>query len=662
MDQSLVLDIPRRWLARNPVVLRNRYFFVLDLLFLIISPILALILRLDGTERLLEFRSSLLAFIILTILLAPPIFYRFGLYGRFWRYASVEELVQIVVAVGAASAVTSGIFFFLRIPDLFGSFEINPISDFIAALTMLPRSIPFISALLLLIMVGGSRYTLRVAAWVGHTRPNEQAKRVAIVGAGDAGSMIARELQRNPELGMKAIAFIDDDVRKHGMKIHRIPVVGSLHDLTHHLDDNHVEQVIIAMPTATGKAIREIVDVCEKAHVSTKTIPGIYELIDGTVRVEQLRNVEIEDLLRRETVKLDPTRVQKLINGRRVLITGGGGSIGSELCRQVLQCNPSELIILGHGENSIYEITLQLDQLLKSTKSRISIRPVIADIRFRDRIQYIFEEFRPEIVFHAAAHKHVPLMEANPSEAITNNILGTRNLLELAMSVGTQTFVMISSDKAVNPTSIMGATKRVSEQLVHQASEHTGANYITVRFGNVLGSRGSVVPRFKEQIALGGPVTVTHPEVERFFMTIPESVQLVLQTAAIGQGGEIFVLDMGEPIKIVDLATDLIKLSGLEVGQDIDVVFTNMRPGEKLSEELFSNSEGSRHTTLEKVLIANGKDEKAPKELQGQVDKLEIAAHRDDREAMITHLQNLVPEFKPEEKHFFQGGITPGAI
>jgi FlaA1/EpsC-like NDP-sugar epimerase len=377
------------------------------------------------------------------------------------------------------------------------------------------------------------------------------------------------------------------------------------------------------MPTASGKTIREIVSICESVQVQTKIIPGIYELLGGTVRVNQLRDVEIEDLLRREPVQTDIAAVKELIQGKRVLITGSGGSIGRELCRQVFRCGPAELILLGHGENSIFAIHNELNQLghslspaanghksngtastLYSSIKLPRLVPVIADIRFLDRLQLIFEQYRPEIVFHAAAHKHVPLMEANPAEAVTNNIIGTRNLLTAALAVDVQRFVMISTDKAVNPTNIMGASKRAAELLVHRAGRESGRPYVAVRFGNVLGSNGSVVLTFKQQIAAGGPVTVTHPDMRRYFMTIPEAVQLVLQAATLGKGDEVFILDMGEPVKIVDLARDLIELSGLEVGRDIDIVFTSPRPGDKLFEELFINGEKHARTCHEKIFIS----------------------------------------------------------
>jgi len=378
----------------------------------------------------------------------------------------------------------------------------------------------------------------------------------------------------------------------------------------------------------------------------------MYEILGGSVSVNSLRNVDITDLLRREAVQTDVAAMHDLLHGKRVVITGGGGSIGSELCRQVLRCGPAALIILGHGENSLFEITNELRLLEARLPNWVPgspsvIRPVLADIRFAERISAIFHSIQPEIVFHAAAHKHVPLMEDNPGEAITTNVWGTRNLLNAALAVGVARFVMLSTDKAVNPTSVMGASKRAAELLVHQAAQASGRPYMAVRFGNVLGSRGSVLHTFRSQIAAGGPLTVTHPEMQRFFMTIPEAVQLVLQAGVLGGGGEVFVLDMGEPVKMVDMARDLIALSGLEVGRDIDIVFTGMRPGEKLYEELFVSGEGYARTQHEKVFIATHAGSAPPEGLDRWLPALETAVCRDDRAAIIAALQGLIPEFQP---------------
>jgi FlaA1/EpsC-like NDP-sugar epimerase len=519
----------------------------------------------------------------------------------------------------------------------------------------LPRSIPFIDGMLVVLAVGLTRFSVRTAdLYLQRGRPGMVTQRVLIVGAGEAGAMIAREMRANPQLGLDPIAFVDDDPDKQGTRIRNLPVLGDRHALPELVAQHRIDQVIIAMPTAPGKAIRDVLAICEQAGAPAKTMPGMYELLGGHISVNQLRDVQIEDLLRREPVHTDIAAVQALLRGRRVLVTGGGGSIGAELCRQIMRCQPEKLVIVGHGENSVFEIAQELARREAGGSPRgpartggaTKIAPVIADIRFASRLMGVFSEHQPQIVFHAAAHKHVPLMEENPGEAITNNVLGTRNVLQAALGCGVERFVMISTDKAVNPTSIMGASKRVAELLVHQAAEESGRPYVAVRFGNVLGSRGSVVLTFKQQIAAGGPVTVTDPAMTRYFMTIPEAVQLVLQAAVIGQAGETFVLDMGDPVRIVDLARDLIDLSGMEEGRDIDIVFTGLRPGEKLHEELFAGSERHQRTAHEKIFVSANSHELAPDRLEQAVQDLAAAAAQEDEAAIRCWLMALIPEFR----------------
>jgi FlaA1/EpsC-like NDP-sugar epimerase len=490
--------------------------------------------------------------------------------------------------------------------------------------------------------------------------------------------MIVRELQNNPHLGLEPIGFLDDDLSKHDVKIRGVPVLGDRHAIPHIVKKRQVRQVIIAMPTAQGREIRDIVRICGEAGVQARTIPGIYELLDGSVSVKQVRDVRIEDLLRREPVRTDTSAVSGMLRGKRVLVTGAGGSIGSELCRQIIRCAPAELVLVGHGENSIFEIHNELRKLeVGSWKLEVGthatsdlrfptsiLHPIIADIRCSERIRAVFEAYRPEIVFHAGAHKHVPLMESNEVEAITNNVLGTCNLVEAAIATGVERFLMISTDKAVNPTSVMGASKRVAEMVVTHAGQMRrgeGENaplpiFTVVRFGNVLGSRGSVVPFFQRQIAAGGPVTVTHPDMRRYFMTIPEAVQLMLQATVIGKGGEIFALDMGEPVRIADLAHDLIRLSGLEPGRDIEVAYTGLRPGEKLFEELFLESENYSRTRHEKIFVCrNGAEGQGSKggetghstsDLQRKVDALIAAAQQGDAGMVRRLLVMVVPEYQ----------------
>lgn len=623
--------------------MRNRFFVVSDVVLLAAAVYCSYALRLEMLD-LTRFRGGVILVAALAVVIIPFVFWRTGVYARYWRYASVEEVLLLVGSVTIGVVLVGGIG--LAVTRL----GIRLPSDY-----FVPRSVPLIFLLLALGVTAGPRLAVRIAARYqgGGSQCDASPVPVLIMGAGDAGAMIVRELQRNPQLGMDVVGFVDDDLAKHEVYIHGVKVLGDRHAIPEIAKRYRVQHVIIAMPRAPGKAIREIVAICERAGVRTKIMPGIYSLLDGTVSVSRLRNVRIEDLLRREPVITDTEAVGDLIRGKRVLVTGGGGSIGSELCRQVLRFRPSELVVMGHGENSIFGIYNELcGTLVGQAQGTTSIdstqvRAVIADIRFFDRVQSVFEECRPDIVFHAAAHKHVPLMELNPAEAITNNVLGTRNLLAASVERGVERFVMISSDKAVNPSSIMGASKRAAELLVHQAAASSGRPYVAVRFGNVLGSRGSVVPIFEEQVARGGPVTVTHPDMQRYFMTIPEAVQLVLQAAVLGTGGEVFVLDMGEPVRIVDLARDLIRLSGLEEGRDIDVVFTGVRPGEKLFEELFAPGEVYHRTKHEKIFIAGNASSFVPPQLDRLLDELTAAAQRHDVVAIVRNLQDLIPEYKP---------------
>ncbi len=620
--------------------LRNRYFLALDVLLLGVAVLLSYVLRLE-TLDFERFQSGLVFYTACAILIVPFVFYIFGIYARYWIYASVEEMMILIVSVTIGATICGMIG--LVISRVF--FDLN-----------LPRSIPFIFWPLALVVTAGPRFSVRLYAqharrWPGLRQMKAPLTPVLVVGAGHAGTGIIRELHRNPELGMHVIGFIDDDPRKRSARILGVPVLGNRRAIPQLVKDYGIQLVIIAIPAAPGREIRNIITICEQAEVPTKIMPGLYEMLDGTVSVNQLRNVQIEDLLRRDAIHVDAEAVQHLLKDKRVLVTGGGGSIGSELCRQILRCHPAVLIVLGHGENSVFEIcnelSLQIQQRFKSGLDRPErlpvMQPVIADIRFPDRLSAILREYRPEIVFHAAAHKHVPLMESNPIEAITNNVLGTRNLLDAAALNGVERFVMISTDKAVNPISLMGASKRVAEMLVRQAAWETGKPYVAVRFGNVLGSRGSVLQMFKQQIAAGGPVTVTHPEMKRYFMTIPEAVQLVLQAAVLGQGGETFMLDMGEPVKIVDLARDVIELSGLEVGRDIEIVFTGIRPGEKLYEDLFAPGQTYQRTAHEKIFVIDSAHEVLPSRLTQVVAQLENATFTDDLTTLFTALDELLP-------------------
>lgn len=527
------------------------------------------------------------------------LFSQFGMYRQVWSQASVVELLRIVAAV-TADAVFSAIIIY------------GPVLHWIHPGQMMPRSILIIAWLISVGLLGGGRFILRLRREVLLSQQSAaMAKHPTLVfGAGDAGAMLCRELQRHPELGYGLIGFVDDDRSKQGYRVTGVPVLGTRHDLARLVDEHKVTHLIIAMPSVRGGVIREISNQALSLGLHLKVLPGIFELVDGRVSVSQIRDVQIEDLLGREQVRVDLESIAAYIAKETVLVTGAGGSIGSELCRQIAQFGPAELVLLGHGENSIYEIHLELQERYPD----LPLRAVIADIQDERRILQVFEEIRPGVVFHAAAHKHVPLMEQNPVEAIKNNVFGTLHVAQAADRFGVKRFVLISSDKAVNPTSVMGATKRAAELVIQALNRRSKTVYVAVRFGNVLGSRGSVVPLFKRQIAAGGPVTVTDPQMVRYFMTIPEAVQLVIQAGAMGAGGEVFVLDMGEPVRIMDLARDLIRLSGFEPDVDIPILFTGMRPGEKLYEELLTAEEGTLATSHQRIFVAPASGAEIPLE------------------------------------------------
>jgi len=464
-------------------------------------------------------------------------------------------------------------------------------------------------------------------------------KRVLVIGAGDAGAMVVRELLKNPQLNMKPVGFLDDDPTKQNSQIHGVPVLAALDKIDQILETRHVDEVILAIPSAAGKVLREVTEITRQRGVAFRTMPGLYELLGGTVSVSRLREVDISDLLRREPVQMDMNAIGNVLENKVVLVSGAGGSIGRELCRQIAQLHPAKILMLGHGENSIFEAFM----LLKESFPALEIVPLIADVRDETRLNILFERWQPEVVFHTAAHKHVPLMETNIEEAITNNILGTRNLVQAALKADVDRLVMISTDKAIRPVSVMGGTKRIAEMLVLDAAKRFDKAFTVVRFGNVLGSRGSVVPRFKRQIARGGPVTVTHPEMKRYFMTIPEAVHLVLQASAMSKGGENYVLDMGQQVKILDLAQDLIRLSGLEPGKDIEIVFSGIRPGEKLSEDLWDKGFSFSPTAHPDIHQVDSEDILSHEELTAVVERLNTLALEGKPEAILEILSKTIP-------------------
>lgn len=599
----------------------------LDIISVILAAFISIYLRFDSDKIPANYLSLLISYMPLTVVIYIVSFYLFKLYGRIWRYASTTELIAIVMANIAAS--TAWYF----------------ISLYIGA--VLPRSLYVFTGLMLIFFIGGSRLSLRFYSYVMNKPKYRQIQRkknkVLIIGAGDAGAMLLREIERYHIANRQVVGFIDDDKNKTGKILLGVKVLGTRNELVKIASEKGIDEIIIAMPSVKGKEIKAIINICKQTNCKLTILPGLYEIIEGKVSISQLRPVDIEDLLGRDPVKLDTTAVKEYLAGKIVLITGAGGSIGSEIVRQVAKMQPKKLLLLGKGENSIYEIT----QELKINCPEVKTVPIIADIRDKERIKAIMDYFEPQVVFHAAAHKHVPLMEYQPAEAVRNNILGTKVVADEAAAHNVETFVMISTDKAVNPTSVMGCTKRVAEMYVQSMNKNSGTRFVAVRFGNVLGSRGSVIPLFKKQIAKGGPVTVTHPDMKRYFMTIPEASQLVLQAGAMAKGGEVFVLDMGEPVRIYDLAKDLITLSGLIPDKDIEIKITGLRPGEKLFEELLSAEDGTEKTTHKKIFTARIKEiDKAG--LDREISKiLEIT----DGEEVVAALQKIVPTYTPNREN-----------
>jgi len=609
---------------RPRMQIRNRYVLLGDLALIIVSVMGSFALRLDVGQLPFYF-PAILTMMGVALLTKVPVYYAFGLYRRLWVYASTSELRLITVAVTTASVVTSG---FMLLLISFGWI-----------LPGMPRSSLGIDWLLSLVLIGGSRFALRILAEQSATPRNGKMRKVLIIGAGDAGALVVRELQKTSQINLLPIGFLDDDPAKQKHEINGVPVIGSIADLSDVLEDHPVDEVIIAIPSAASNVLRLVTDVCRLKGIPSRTMPGIYELIGGKVSVSRLREVEITDLLRREPAKIDDRLVGSSLSGKRVLVTGAGGSIGREISRQVARWGPSELTLLGHGENSIFETLLELQEDF----STLSIHPIIADVRDLSRLPAVFQTHRPEVVFHAAAHKHVPLMEYNVEEAITNNVVGTRNVVQAAINFGVERFVFISTDKAVKPINVYGATKRLAEMIVIDAAQRTGRIFTVVRFGNVLGSRGSVVPLFKSQIARGGPVLITHPDMERYFMTIPEAVHLVLQASAMGQGGEAFILNMGDQVRILELAEDLIRLSGLEPGRDIEIAFTGIRPGEKLSEDLWEQGTHFQPTAHSEIFRSQEDEEVDSQRLVKAIEQLEHLARQGEVDTIIRVLDEVIP-------------------
>ncbi|MBK7107089.1 MAG: polysaccharide biosynthesis protein [Ignavibacteriae bacterium] len=595
-------------------------------------------MRLDGDIDLDKYGTAIIYSTVVFSVIKLTVFYFFDLYRRFWATASIDELARLIYIAVNTVLIESIVFVILR------SFHTLPFF-------VLPFSFPFIESTLVMLLVASARFSIRFFERIDERRVSLESfgAYVLIVGAGSAGASVAQELQKNNNLKMTPVAFLDDDPSKLKLRIRGVPVVGKIDDMGKIARQFKIKKVIIAIPTASGKVIRNILETARLNNLETLTVPGINEILGGKVDIGKLRKIQIQDLLRRLPIKTDIQKVNELLKGKIILLTGAGGSIGSELCRQILKSNPSKLIILGHGENSIFEIEEELkfikdvNILRKIVHTNIISR--IADIKDFQRLDIIFEEFKPDVIFHAAAHKHVPLMENNPSEVVTNNLLGTRNLINCSVKYGVQNFILISSDKAVNSTNLMGVSKRVAEMIVLKAALEHSKNFKAVRFGNVLGSRGSVIKTFQRQLERGGPLTITHPEITRYFMTIPEAVQLVLQASVLGKGGEIFVLDMGEPVKILDLAKDVIRLAGLEEGIDVDIEFTGLRPGEKMFEELFKDGEDYLRTEHDKIMFAKNSSSFIPSDLEQKINNLIENCNKYTPEEIVKAFAVIVPEF-----------------
>lgn len=550
--------------------------------------------------------------------------YVFGLYHRVWQYASIGELFATIKAVTAASII-----------NIFLTFHVFALVD-------VSLNLMFLVWIFNIIFVGGSRLFVRVVR-NRHINDNrhQKGKRILIVGAGDAGALVAKEFMNHYQGAMEVVGFIDDDLSKLNYKLLDKDILGVREDIPMVVKNHLIDEIVIAMPSVGGRVIRDIVNICHDVDVKVKILPGVFDLIEGNVQISQIRDVEVEDLLGRDPVKVDLESMSDYVKDHVVLVTGAGGSIGSELCRQLVKFSPKTLLLLDVCENNVYDIEMTLKNM-----TTVPVVPLVKDVKDSAGINQVFSKYKPTVIFHAAAHKHVPLMEANPEEAIKNNCMGTYTVAQAANIHGAERFVLVSTDKAVNPTSVMGASKRVAEMIVQHLNMVSKTNYVGVRFGNVLGSRGSVVPLFKKQIALGGPVTITDENMIRYFMTIPEAVQLIIQAGALAKGGEVFVLDMGEPVKIVDLAKTLIKLSGFEIERDIEIVVIGMRPGEKLYEELLLTEEIRNNRTKHERIFVDPPSQVSPELLEATFKSFLDGVLPNDQKETERWLQQFLPDFK----------------
>lgn len=602
---------------------------LMDVMSVIIASFGAIFIRYDFSFSQIDwiyinkYEKIILPVLLITLLL----YWGWHLYTSVWRYASANELVNILFATTCSA--------------------ILQLLLCVISANYMPRSYYVFYWFFLTALTGGVRFGYRFLRIIANKRSvifsKKTGKNVMIIGAGAAGNMILREIEASDYLNIYAKCVIDDHKGCHGKRLRGVPIVGGREKILEAVEHYSIDEIIFAIPSANSQTKKEILEICKESGCKLLTLPGMYQLIKGEVSVSKLREVEIEDLLGREPIEINTEEVLNYVCGKTVMVTGGGGSIGSELCRQIASHNPKQLIIVDIYENNAYEIQQELIRKYPN----LNLVVLIASVRNNLRINTIFEKYKPEIVYHAAAHKHVPLMEVSPNEAIKNNVMGTFKTAQAAAKNGVKKFVLISTDKAVNPTNVMGASKRICEMVVQYMNEKSDTNFVAVRFGNVLGSNGSVIPLFKKQIAEGGPVTVTHPDIIRYFMTIPEAVSLVLQAGAFAKGGEIFVLDMGKPVKIVDLATNLIKLSGYKPGEDIEIKFTGLRPGEKMYEELLMNEEGLRKTANKMIFIGKQIEFDAD-EFEEKVEHLIESANNetDDIRSMI---KDMVPTYNPEK-------------
>ena len=604
-------------------IIRIIALMCIDAIFIAFALGLALVLRFEGdlSGQYALYVNNAVYLLPYYIILTLGFMHVFRLYHRMWQYASIGEMYGILKATTTSSVIIVLSIYTIHLPHL-------------------PRSVYILIWLLISGFIGGSRLGWRILREYIIKQKNNQGKNTLIIGAGDGGAMVARELLNNSNLNLTPVGFIDDSPYKQNLTVYGVPVLGRRRDIVTIAKKYQIEEIIIAIPSASGRTIREIMDICRQTQARVRIFQGTNELFADKYN---FREIQMEDLLRREPVQLNLNKISGYIQNKTVLVSGAGGSIGSELCRQISRFSPEALVLVEYSENNLFQIELELKEVFPG----LTIYPELVDIKDRERLQKVFKQYQPQVVFHAAAFKHVPMMERHPHSALRNNVVGTKNLAELSDQYRVETFIFISTDKAVQPTSVMGATKRIGEMIIQEMNSKSNTNFAAVRFGNVLGSSGSVIPTFERQIKKGGPVTVTDPRMTRYFMTIPEAAQLVIQAGAMAQGGEIFVLDMGEPVKIMDLAEDLIRLHGLEPGRDIKIEIIGIRPGEKLHEELFNPNEIMTTTYHDRIFISeNGHQAINVLEL---VDKLIVHNAFLDSADAIEIIRKFLPQFRAED-------------